>query len=222
MFREVSLIIFISIFATQSSADTLHYQPQQVHLSVGGMSAKAKKVLNFMKFSLFSDEPNQIVVTWNTLDDPGEESIVEYGINGFALNAVGRREKFVDGGKEKHSQWIHRVTLTDLMPESKYIYHCGSNLGWSAEFFFTTFPEGTKWSPRIALFGDMGNENIQSLPRLQEETQRGLYDAIIHVGDFAYDMNTDNARVGDEFMNQVESIAAYVPYQVCPGNHEEA
>ncbi len=30
----------------------------------------------------------------------------------------------------------------------------------------------------------------------------------------------DNARVGDEFMRQIESIAAYIPYQVCPGNHE--
>lgn len=36
----------------------------------------------------------------------------------------------------------------------------------------------------------MGNENAQSLSRLQEETQRGLYDAILHVGDFAYDMNS--------------------------------
>ena len=45
---------------------------------------------------------------------------------------------------------------------------------------------------------------------------------ILHVGDMAYDLHTDNARVGDEFMNQIEPIAAYVPYQVCPGNHEEA
>lgn len=36
----------------------------------------------------------------------------------------------------------------------------------------------------------MGNENAQSLARLQEETQRGLYDVILHVGDFAYDMDT--------------------------------
>ena len=30
----------------------------------------------------------------------------------------------------------------------------------------------------------------------------------------------DNARVGDEFMRQIEPIAANVPYMTCPGNHE--
>lgn len=162
-----------------------------------------------------------MIVTWSTVDDPGETT-VEYGINGFALTASGTRKLFIDGGREQHSQWIHKVILKDLEPNSKYIYHCGSAQGWSSIFFFKTFPEGNNWQPKIALYGDMGNENIQSLPRLQEETQRGLYDAIIHVGDFAYDMDSDNARVGDEFMKQIESIAAYVPYFVCAGNHEEA
>ncbi len=27
--------------------------------------------------------------------------------------------------------------------------------------------------------------------------------------------------MGDEFMRQIESIAAYVPYMTVPGNHEE-
>lgn len=67
----------------------------------------------------------------------------------------------------------------------------------------------------------MGNENAQSLARLQRETQLGMYDAIIHVGDFAYDMHSKNARVGDEFMRQIETVAAYLPYMVVPGNHEE-
>ena len=53
-------------------------------------------------------------------------------------------------------------------------------------------PSGTDWSPRFAVFGDMGNTNAQSLPRLQEETMLGYYDAILHVGDFAYNMDDVN------------------------------
>lgn len=92
----------------------------------------------------------------------------------------------------------------------------------------------------------MGNVNAQSLARLQEEVQKGHFDAILHVGDFAYNLDTvilvffslrllsflniyeiktlnlqDNARVGDAFMNQIQSIAAYVPYMTCAGNHEQ-
>lgn len=36
----------------------------------------------------------------------------------------------------------------------------------------------------------MGNYNAISLPALQMEAQMGMYDAILHVGDFAYDMDT--------------------------------
>lgn len=42
---------------------------------------------------------------------------------------------------------------------------------------------GSAWSPRLAVYGDLGNDNPQSLGRLQEETQKGMYDAILHVGE---------------------------------------
>ena len=54
-------------------------------------------------------------------------------------------------------------------------------------------PVGSSWSPRFAVFGDMGNKNAQSLTRLQEDTLNGMYDAILHVGDFAYNM--DNVKI---------------------------
>ena len=100
-------------------------------------------------------------------------------------------------------------------------YRTGSDCGWSDIFWFKTYPNGT-WTPRLAIYGDMGNINAVSLPRLQRETQSGLYDMILHVGDFAYDMNNENGTRGDEFMRQIEPIAAYVPYMTCPGNHENA
>ena len=62
------------------------------------------------------------------------------------------------------------------------VYHVGSNLGWSDIFFFTAMKPGQDWSVRLCVFGDMGNDNAQSLGRLQEETQRGHFDAILHVG----------------------------------------
>jgi len=49
---------------------------------------------------------------------------------------------------------------------------------------------GNDWSPRFAVYGDLGNINAQSIPRLQEDVQKGLYDTILHVGDFAYDLDT--------------------------------
>jgi hypothetical protein len=79
--------------------------------------------------------------------------------------------------------------------------------------------DGTDWSPSLAVYGDLGNDNAQSLTRLQEEVQMGMYDAILHVGDFAYDMDTDDGLIGDSFMEQIEPLA-YVPYMTCPGNHE--
>ena len=39
---------------------------------------------------------------------------------------------------------------------------------------------------------------------------------------FLYLGKQDDARVGDDFMNQIQTIAAYVPYMTCPGNHEYA
>jgi len=46
------------------------------------------------------------------------------------------------------------------------------------------------WAPQFAIFGDMGNENAKSLTRLQKEVHLDMYDAIIHAGDFAYDMDS--------------------------------
>lgn len=128
---------------------------------------------------------------------------------------------FVDGGSAAHTQYIHTVRLPALQPATKYVYHCGGRFGWSSEFWFVSATDDSRQPARVAIYGDMGNENAASMAMLQEDTQRRLYDAIIHVGDFAYDMNSENAEVGDQFMRQIESIAAYTPYMVCPGNHEE-
>ena len=61
-------------------------------------------------------------------------------------------------------------------------YHCGGYDGWSALFSFKTLKSGVDWSPRMAIFGDLGSVNAKSLSYLQEETQQGKYDVFLHVG----------------------------------------
>jgi len=191
--------IVISLINTIYS-QVFWYQPEQVHIAYG-------------------NDISEIVVTWSTFNDT-QHSVVEYGIGGFVLKAEGSSKLFTDGGPEQHSQYIHKVLLKNLTPGSRYVYHCGSDDGWSDQFWFNTPPE-ENWQPHLVIYGDMGNENAQSLARLQVEAQKGMYDAVLHIGDFAYDMDSENALVGDAFMRQIEAIAGYLPYMTCPGNHEE-
>jgi len=48
------------------------------------------------------------------------------------------------------------------------------------------------------------------------------FDMILHVGDFAYNMDNNNGKLGDDFMNDIQHIATQIPYMVCVGNHEVA
>ncbi|XP_072023834.1 acid phosphatase type 7-like [Amphiura filiformis] len=203
-YQVIVLTLWVSIV---TAWDPIWLQPEQIHLSATG-------------------DPTEMMVTWSTFNDT-KESTVQYGadIYDMAMKATGSRTKFVDGGSEHHTQYIHRVKLSNLTTGKMYLYRCGSSYGWSSIFKFRALPDdaqAAKNGVRFAVYGDMGNDNAQSLGRLQVEAQDGLYDAILHVGDFAYDFFRANASVGDEFMRQIQSAAAYLPYMTCPGNHEEA
>lgn len=53
---------------------------------------------------------------------------------------------------------------------------------WSEAFIFRAMRDTTDWSPHIALYGDFGFSNHQSLYRLNKDHESRMYDAIFHVG----------------------------------------
>ncbi|KAK2561015.1 Acid phosphatase type 7 [Acropora cervicornis] len=180
-------------------------QPEQIHISNTG-------------------DPTEMMITWVTLSE-AVKSVVEYGERcrmPLSKRAYGSSTEYNTCGWKKRKIYIHRVKLEGLVPGRGYDYRVGSSDGWSALYNFNATRNGTSWAPRFAIYGDLGTDNSQSLSKLQREVQSGRYDAILHVGDFAYNMESDNSKVGDKFMNQIEPMAAYVPYMTCPGNHEEA
>lgn len=125
-----------------------------------------------------------------------------------------------------NSQWLHRLNMTGFQAGTQYYYRCGDNAGnWSATFNFKTQPmDSDDYQPVIAIFGDFGIDvNAQStLPWLYKDAAAGAFDVVAHIGDFAYDLDSNNGTNGDVFMRNIEQIAAHVPYHTCPGNHESA
>ncbi len=67
-----------------------------------------------------------MTVSWVTMNATSA-SIVEYGVNELSKSAHGESNKFVDGGSEHRSLYVHKVTLTKLIPEKTY-----------SEYSFTT------------------------------------------------------------------------------------
>lgn len=96
----LEFFLFATLFGAVLGSPVLYYQPEQVHIA-------------------FGDSVQQIVVTWSTFNATNQ-SLVEYGIGGLILRASGDSTYFVDGGSQKHAQYIHKVVLDELTSESTY------------------------------------------------------------------------------------------------------
>ncbi|RWS17160.1 Iron/zinc purple acid phosphatase-like protein [Dinothrombium tinctorium] len=161
-----------------------------------------------------------MVITWSTLC-PSRIAYVRYG-TGFLSEVVkGHSTEFIDGGEQKRKIYIHRVFLTELIEETKYYYKCFNEENESKQYSFTTLKNGSDWSPRIAVIGDLGLHNAKSAPLLMKLVSENKFDILFHNGDFGYDLDWENGKVGDAFLRFIEPIAARVPYMTSPGNHEE-
>eukprot|EP00615_Pteridomonas_danica_P008672 CAMPEP_0114332848 /NCGR_PEP_ID=MMETSP0101-20121206/3369_1 /TAXON_ID=38822 ORGANISM="Pteridomonas danica, Strain PT" /NCGR_SAMPLE_ID=MMETSP0101 /ASSEMBLY_ACC=CAM_ASM_000211 /LENGTH=401 /DNA_ID=CAMNT_0001463685 /DNA_START=21 /DNA_END=1226 /DNA_ORIENTATION=- len=161
-----------------------------------------------------------MTVTWSTVSDPDENPQVAYGECGSTSSELSpsTSTKFVDNGTLHHTQYIHRATLVNLLPDHEYCYRIQSNPS-SSQYSFMTMPSNLT-NPSITVYGDLGLQNARSVPLLTSETESRRSHAIVHNGDFAYDMFTNNATRGDEWFNMMQPIMANTPYMVSIGNHE--
>lgn len=208
------------------------YKPEQLHLSLG---SNGKEI--FVTWSTKSATKcylkfNSLEEYCFTYDDSYTECYEPTTVESIRTQLMAREYR---PPKRNVSQTLRRIiytyraNMTNLSAKSHlYFVECidpkDPSLRYRSEIY--QFKMNDYDNPdrdlAIAFYGDLGLVNGQSVPRLIKDVDEGKYDFIIHNGDFAYDLNTENGRYGDEFMREIEPIAARVPYQTSVGNHEVA
>jgi hypothetical protein len=157
---------------------------------------------------------NEVYVTYST--PTNVTGTVEWGTSASALstNVTTVVTHFTD---DSYSAYIHDGHLTGLPADSRVYYRVGSDAdGWSATFSFSTKTKNITY----AVYGDLGYVNDNSIAQLTAEIHDDVFQQVLHVGDFAYNFQDSNGTVGDNFMNQIQPVAAAAPYMITAGNHE--
>ena len=218
MFRSwlavcLALLFFSVLCAVPSAAAMVDIVPQQLHLSLGV-------------------SPSTVSVSWMSWTE-ADSAHVSYGVDGGALNETVQASfhLFVDGGSNHTRRTMYTASLDGLHGGRRYQYEAvavnATGRYTSPLLAFNSIPAdiatGAEKPLRVALLGDWGYDNGNSTHNsLQRLVDRDGLDLVVHVGDFAYNLASDEGRVGDSFLRREQSVAGRVAYQVAVGNHEGA
>ncbi|KJE97695.1 iron/zinc purple acid phosphatase-like protein [Capsaspora owczarzaki ATCC 30864] len=172
----------------------------------------------------FGDTPSAMTVMAASDAMPAAATVL-YGTSATALNMnqPASDVRFFTAGNELGLQYHLVFKLQKLVPDTLYFYQVRTDTNATAVFHFVAQNDNLDHPANFLVYGDFGlPKGGFTLPRLVAETKTGKFDAAIHVGDFAYDMFDHNGTRGDNFMNQVQQYAAYLPLMTAVGNHETA
>ena len=163
-----------------------------------------------------------MLIAWST--EASAESVVQYGTypENFTLTVTGVTWEFEGECMGQGKRYMHRVVVTGLEPGTRFSYRVGSERSWSPPFFFDTQPSIQTGPNTFYMLADMGKSDgsatLKSMYRHIDSAREPV--AVIHAGDIAYDLHSNEGKTGDDFMKMIEPIVAYKPYMTSPGNHE--
>ncbi|EGT42558.1 hypothetical protein CAEBREN_32783 [Caenorhabditis brenneri] len=153
--------------------------------------------------------PEQVHIAFYT--SPWDISL-SYGTSTASMqNLTGTTNTWIFGGITRHS---HVVILNNLKPSTQYYYQIENRV-----FNFRTLPANLS-SYKACVFGDLGVYNGRSTQSIINNGIAGKFDFIVHIGDLAYDLHSNNGKLGDQYMNTLEPVISKIPYMVIAGNHE--
>jgi hypothetical protein len=122
---------------------------------------------------------------------------------------------------------MHYIRFSSLQEGKTYSYRVKSGSDgavWSDTFTFRgpVLAGQTDKPTRIATYGDMGHSHYNCMENLVQDCSSGLIDAVVHMGDHAYNIGFSNDRRGDAYMNAFQGVLSQCPWFPIIGNHESS
>lgn len=134
------------------------------------------------------------------------------------ITAKGVTHSYKPPGRE---YLLHFVKLDNLEDRKRYYYKVKSgsdSCDWSPVYSFRApYEDGVT---RIATYGDMGHSHYNNMQNMIDDCANGGIDAIVHMGDHAYNLGMSNDRRGDAYMNAFSPVLSGCPWFPIIGNHE--
>lgn len=166
-----------------------------------------------------ADPSTQMTIMWSTRDAVPAPVVTAGVLSGApAMPLKLAAEVIPFKGDTGNVQTLYRATLGGLQPGNSYLYQVGDGgQHVSAIFNFTTRPlPSAAWRPTFAIYGDLGisANGQETMPWLLQDALSGALDVVLHIGDAAYNLDSNGGATGDAFMVQIAPLAANVPYHI--------
>lgn len=176
--------------------------------------------------------PSVVVASFVTFEPsfPAQPPVAAFGTDPAKLAEVtGVAHNYTSPGTdhqagsvgEKRRYTLNFVPLRELQPRQRYYYRVRSGAAgaaWSAvRSFRAPYSSG---ETRIAIYGDAGHSYHNMMGNLLDDCDKGTVDAIVHMGDHAYNLGMADDRRGDAYLNAFEPVLSTCPWVPVIGNHE--
>lgn len=178
--------------------------------------------------------PSVVVVGFVTYEDstPTDPPVAMFGPSEGSMTEVkGVSRHYAppgrDGKPSQDGKYTFPYTMSyirfEVQPRATYSYKVksgSSSAVWSETFTFRApYTDGVT---RVATYGDMGHSHHNSMGNLLNDCKEGKIDAVVHMGDHAYNIGMSDNRRGDAYMNAFQPTLSSCPWFPIIGNHEAA
>ena len=216
------MIVFL-ILSSFSCVLGGYFTPEQVRLSWTNTPNEMRvtwviylPITNYIYYrEILCENPSGNLETNSELKNKSESSFKEIKSN---YSAFDQSSWFVS-----KKQYVHTAVI-QTRKECVYEYYTGSWMGWGPVRHFSgrTHSDLDFAQTDIIVLADWGggSQGQYTKKTLQNQVKLNKFDAILHLGDLAYDLDSFDGLVGDSWLRMIEPLTSTLPYMTLPGNHE--